>query len=59
MQVASLISEEVGINVGINVVRVAKVANSINVEVGIFWRKKLVHNCYKRGVEGGKNPTNQ
>ena len=37
----------------------AKVANSINVEVGIFWRKKLVHNCYKRGVEGGKNPTNQ
>ena len=37
----------------------AKVAKSINVEVGInveggiFW-KKLVHNCNKRGVEGGK-----
>ena len=36
-----------------------KVAKSINVEVGInveggiFW-KKLVHNCNKRGVEGGK-----
>ena len=31
----------------------AKVAKSINVEVGIFW-KKLVHKCNKRGVEGGK-----
>ena len=30
----------------------AKVAKSINVEVGIFW-KKLVHDCNKRGVEGG------
>ena len=42
----------------------AKVAKSINVEVGInvkggiFW-KKLVHNCNKRGVEGGKNLRNQ
>ena len=25
----------------------------INVEGGIFW-KKLVHNCNKLGVEGGK-----
>ena len=38
----------------------AKVAKSINVEVGInveggiFW-KKLVHKCNKRGVEGAKN----
>ena len=32
----------------------AKVAKSINVEGGIFW-KKLVHKCNKRGVEGGKN----
>ena len=37
----------------------AKVAKSINVEVGInveggiFW-KKLVHDSNKRGVEGGK-----
>ena len=37
----------------------AKVAESINVEVGInvegglFW-KKLVHNSNKRGVDGGK-----
>ena len=37
----------------------AKVAKSINVEVGInvegwiFW-KKLVHKSNKRGVEGGK-----
>ena len=33
----------------------AKVAKSINVEVGINvdW-KKLVHKCNKRGVEGGK-----
>ena len=30
----------------------------INVEGGIFW-KKLVHNCNKRGVEGGKNLRNQ
>ena len=36
----------------------AKVAKSINVEGGIFW-KKLVHNCNKRGMEGGKNPRNQ
>ena len=42
----------------------AKVAKSINVEAGInvkggiFW-KKLVHNCNKRGVEGGKNLRNQ
>ena len=42
----------------------AKVAKSINLEVGInveggiFW-KKLVHNCNKRGVEGGKNLGNQ
>ena len=32
----------------------AKVAKSLNVEGGIFW-KKLVHNSNKRGVEGGKN----
>ena len=31
----------------------AKVANSLNVEGGIFW-KKLVHNSNKRGMEGGK-----
>ena len=31
----------------------AKVAKSLNVEGGIFW-KKLVHNSNKRGVEGGK-----
>jgi len=36
----------------------AKVAKSINVEGGIFW-KKLVHKCNKRGVEGGKNLRNQ
>ena len=36
----------------------AKVAKSINVEGGIFW-KKLVHKCNKRGVEGRKNLTNQ
>ena len=30
----------------------------INVEGGIFW-KKLVDNCNKRGVEGGKNLRNQ
>ena len=42
----------------------AKVAKSINVEVGInvkgvfFW-KILVHNCNHRGVEGGKNLRNQ
>ena len=42
----------------------AKVAKSINVEVGInmeggiFW-KKLVYKCNKRGVEGGKNLRNQ
>ena len=38
----------------------AKVAKSINVEVGInveggIFLEKLVHNCHKRGVEGGKN----
>ena len=31
----------------------AKIAKSINLEGGIFW-KKLVFNCNKR-VEGGKN----
>ena len=42
----------------------AKVAKSINVEVGInvegeiSW-KKLVNKCNKRGVEGGKNLRNQ
>ena len=42
----------------------AKVAKSINVEVGInveggiFW-KKLVHKCNKRGVEGGENLRDQ
>ena len=36
----------------------AKVAKSLNVEDGIFW-KKLVHNSNKRGVEGGKNLRNQ
>ena len=37
----------------------AKVAKSIKVEVGInveggIFLKKLVHDCNKRGVEGGK-----
>ena len=32
----------------------ARVARSINVEGGMFW-KKLVHKYNKRGVEGGKN----
>ena len=37
----------------------AKVAYSINAEVGInveggIFLKKLVHDCNKRGVEGGK-----
>ena len=36
----------------------AKVAKSLNVEGGIFW-KKLVYNSNKRGVEGGKNLRNQ
>ena len=36
----------------------AKVAKSLNVEGGIFW-KKLVHKCNKRVVEGGKNLRNQ
>ena len=42
----------------------AKVAKSINMEVGInveggiIW-KKLVHNCNKRGLEGGKTLRNQ
>ena len=42
----------------------AKLAKSINdeaeinVEGGMFWRK-LVHICNKRGVEGGKNLSNQ
>jgi hypothetical protein len=31
----------------------AKVAKSLNVEGGIFW-KKLVHKSNKREVEGGK-----
>ena len=31
----------------------AKVAKSLSVEGGIFW-KKLVHKSNKRGVEGGK-----
>ena len=31
----------------------AKVAKSLNVEGGHFW-KKLVHKSNKRGVEGGK-----
>ena len=31
----------------------AKVAKSLNVEGGIFW-KKLVHKSNKQGVEGGK-----
>ena len=30
-----------------------KVAKSLNLEGGIFW-KKLVHKCNKQGVEGGK-----
>ena len=30
----------------------------INVGGGIFW-KKVVHNCNKRGVEGGKNLKHQ
>ena len=33
--------------------RGAKVAKSLNVEGGIFW-KKLPHKFNKRGVEGGK-----
>ena len=38
----------------------AKIAKSLNVEAGInmeggIFRKKLVHKCNKRGVEGGKN----
>ena len=42
----------------------AKVAKSINVEVGInvdggIFLKKLVHKHNKRGVEGGKNLRNQ
>ena len=42
----------------------AKVPESANKEVGIiveggsFW-KKLVYNCNKRGVEGGKNLRNK
>ena len=36
----------------------AKVANSLNVKGGIFW-KKLVHNSNKQGVEGGKDLRNQ
>ena len=44
----------------------AKVAKLMNMEVGIhvawrvgfFW-KELVHNCNKRGVEGGINLRNQ
>jgi hypothetical protein len=36
----------------------AKVAKSLNVEVGIFW-KKLAHNSNKGGVEGCKNLSNQ
>ena len=36
----------------------AKVAKSLNVEGGIFW-KKLVHNSNKQGEEGGKNLRNQ
>jgi hypothetical protein len=36
----------------------AKVPELINVEGGIFW-KKLVHNCNKQGVDGGKNIRNQ
>ena len=47
----SLINVEVGINV--EGVQIAKVAKSLNVEGGIFW-KKLVHKSNKRGVEGGK-----
>ena len=43
LKVPDLINEEVG----------------INVEGGIFLGKKLVHNCNKRGVEGGKNLRNQ
>ena len=43
---------------------IVKVAKSINVDVGInleggiFW-KKLVNNCNKRAVKGGKNLRNQ
>ena len=36
----------------------AKVAKSINMEGGIFW-KKPKHKCNKPGVEGGKNLRNQ
>ena len=36
----------------------AKVAKSLNVEGGIFW-KKLVHNSNQQGIEGGKNLRNQ
>ena len=36
----------------------AKVAKSLNVEGGIFW-KKLVHKCNKGVVEGGKYLRNQ
>ena len=36
----------------------AKVAKSINVEGGIFW-KILVHKCNKCGAEGGNNLRNQ
>ena len=43
----------INVEVGINVEGGAKVAKSLNVEGGIFW-KKLVHNSNKRGVEGGK-----
>ena len=39
--------------VGINVKGVQKVQNQKTWRVGFFW-KKLVHNCNKRGVEGGK-----
>ena len=35
----------------------AKVAKSINVEGGIFWKK--LDNCNKRGLEGGKKLRNQ
>ena len=44
--------------------KIAKVAKSINVEVGInvesgiFW-KKVVHNSNKQEVEDGKNLRNQ
>ena len=38
---------------GAKVPELIKEEVGINVEGGIFW-KKLVHNCNKRGVEGGK-----